>query len=266
MTVLFLISKLVEFLLLPSNLIGFLGLLGVFAWLIRWRTIGAACLVAASLLLALSGWSPIGLAAVKALEDRFPQPVISGPVTGIIMLGGAVDTHITRYRGSTALNEGGERLTTTLDLSRQYPEARIFLSGGANHPSADGSLTESRVARDLLIRLGLPADRIEMEERSRTTCENATESTVALKPDPDQQWLLVTSASHMPRAVACFRAAGFKVVPFPVDYRTRGSDELARPVPSIALGLEATDLAAHEWLGLATYRATGLTNEVFPAP
>ncbi|MBN9292094.1 MAG: YdcF family protein [Hyphomicrobium denitrificans] len=101
---------------------------------------------------------------------------------------------------------------------------------------------------------------------ANAACENAAESLSALKPAPDQQWLLVTSASHMPRAVACFRAVGFKVVPFPVDYRTRGSDEYRRPIPSIALGLEATDLAAHEWLGLATYRFTGLTKELFPPP
>ena len=55
-------------------------------------------------------------------------------------------------------------------------------------------------------------------------------------------------------------------VPNPVDYRTRGADDLMRPTELVATGLAAADLAAHEWLGLLTYRATGLTGELFPAP
>lgn len=99
---------------------------------------------------------------------------------------------------------------------------------------------------------GVPAQRIEMEERPRNTCENGLESAAAPRPRPEEQWLLVTSASHMPRAMACFRSAGFKVIPYPVDYRTRARVSLRRLVASIALGLEFSDLAAHEWVGLAT--------------
>jgi uncharacterized SAM-binding protein YcdF (DUF218 family) len=121
------------------------------------------------------------------------------------------------------------------------------------------------VARDLLVGIGVDPGRIEMEERSRDTCENAEQSLVLAKPQLGENWVLVTSASHMPRAVACFRAAGFSMVPFPVDYRTRGLADLRRPVDSIADGLEALDLAAHEWIGLATYRLFGRTHELLPS-
>jgi len=70
----------------------------------------------------------------------------------------------------------------------------------------------------------------------------------------------------MPRAVACFRAAGFDVIPYPVDYRTRGGNKLQRPRGALAQGLEATDLAAHEWIGLIIYRLSGMTTDLFPAP
>jgi uncharacterized SAM-binding protein YcdF (DUF218 family) len=68
----------------------------------------------------------------------------------------------------------------------------------------------------------------------------------------------------MPRAVACFRAAGFPIIPYPVDYRTRRSD-LWQPASSIADGLAGADLAAHEWLGLLTYHFAKGT-ELFPSP
>ncbi|MER9951752.1 MULTISPECIES: YdcF family protein [unclassified Mesorhizobium] len=151
----FVISKLIEFFLLPSNLVALLGLIGVLATLFGRSHLGRACIISSVLLLAISGWSPLGPAALMALEDRFPQPVIDRPVAGIILLGGAVDTHISGDRGTLAMNEAGERLTATVDLSRRYPDARIFLSGGLGHIDGAGALTESQVARDILVSLGV---------------------------------------------------------------------------------------------------------------
>ncbi|MBZ9813853.1 hypothetical protein [Mesorhizobium sp. CA7] len=53
-------------------------------------------------------------------------------MTCIVVLGGAVDTHVSVDRQTLAMNEAGERLTEAVDLSRRYPGARMFLSGGAN--------------------------------------------------------------------------------------------------------------------------------------
>ncbi|MBN9218527.1 MAG: YdcF family protein [Mesorhizobium sp.] len=261
----FVISKLIEFFLLPSNLVALLGLAGILAMLLGKSRLGRACIVASILALTIFGWSPLGPAALMVLEDRFPQPTLDKPVTGIILLGGAVDTHISSDRYTLAINEAGERLTATVDLSRRYPDARIFLSGGSGHIGGAGTLTESQVARDILISLGVSPQRIDMEERSRNTCENGTESATSVQPKPGELWLLVTSASHMPRAVGCFRAAGFDATPYPVDYRTRGAADLKRPTSSISVGLAETDLAAHEWFGLLSYRIAGLTAEMFPA-
>lgn len=161
--------------------------------------------------------------------------------------------------------DAGERVTAAAELSYRYPEARILLSGGASHLVASEVETESSVARDLLVSMGVPQVRIELEESSRNTCENAIESKRIAQPEAGQLWLLVSSASHLPRAVACFRAAEFPVVPYPVDYRTRGRADLRRPVSSIALGLRDLDLAAHEWIGLVVYRMAK-TRELFPGP
>jgi uncharacterized SAM-binding protein YcdF (DUF218 family) len=262
----FLISKLTEFLFVPSNVIGILAGAGMLALLLRRRRTGSTLLSVALLLLLVIGWTPVGLAALTVLENRFPQSTIAGNVTGIIMLGGAVDAHVTLDRGSPALNEAAERLTATATLSHRFPSARIFLSGGGSAINALGSVSESQVAKDVLVSMGVPEGRIEMEEVSRNTCENGSESMRAVAPKPDETWLLVTSASQMPRAVACFRAVGFPVVPYPVDFRTRGGPDLKQLPASMAIGLDAADLAAHEWLGLLTYRATGMTKEWFPAP
>lgn len=261
----FLISKLLDFFLTPSNLIALIAIAGLALSFVSMRW-GWTMLTAAALLLAIAGWSPIGPALLGTLENRFPNPEIRGPVTGIILLGGAVDTHITGERGQIALNDGGERLTSVVDLSRRFPQARILLSGGASHILPAGAVSESAAGRKLLIELGVAENRIGMEERSRNTCENAAETKASLDPKAEEKWVLVTSANHMPRAVACFRSHGFAVSPYSVDYRTLGGSAARNFVGVLSEGLAALDLAAHEWVGLITYRVFGLTNDMFPSP
>ncbi|MEP2742602.1 YdcF family protein [Bauldia litoralis] len=164
-----------------------------------------------------------------------------------------------------AMNDAAERVTAIAELSRRFPEARLLLSGGASDITQDETMTESDVARDVLVDICVDPRRIEMETVSRNTCENAEQSRRVAKPNSGELWLLVTSASHMPRAVGCFRAAGFPVLPYPVDFRSRSADGF-RLAGSVTTGLQALDLAAHEWIGLASYRLLGRTDALFPAP
>ena len=76
-----------------------------------------------------------------------------------------------------------------------------------------------------------------------------------VKPKPGERWLLVTSATHMPRSIGAFRQAGFPVIPYPVNYRTNGR-LWSLSMPSNKLrALQLVDQATHEWLGLAALLA-----------
>ena len=86
------------------------------------------------------------------------------------------------------------------------------------------------------------------------------------QPKPGERWLLVTSAYHMPRSIGVFRAAGFAVEAYPVDWRTRGSRMRWRPFPTLGEGSGATDTAVREWVGLLAYWLTGRSSELFPRP
>lgn len=261
---LFIAYELAAALLLPSNFIAALGLLGVAALILRWRRVASWLLGTAALLLCIAGWSPVGPALLMILENRFPVPQLPGSVTGIVMLGGAEEAHITADRNVPTLNNNAERIFETALLARHYPNARIFLSGGGGHLVVGQVETEAEIAQRMLVDLGIAAERIEMDRNSQTTFENAAQSVALAKPQPSDNWLLVTSAYNMPRAVASFRAVGFPVIPYPVDYRTKTAD-LALPLSTIADGLDISDNAAHEWLGLAIYRLTGKTQTLFPA-
>ena len=259
----FVLSKALAFVLTPSNFLTLMSLFGLALVLLRWPKFGWSFLTTGILGLALAGWSPLGPVLLMTLEDRFPKQEMPSTITGIVMLGGAVDIHITQARGSEAWNDQAERVTAVAELANRFPAARIILSGGSGHPDA---ISESSIAKQALAAMGVPEVRMELETRSRNTCENASESVISAKPKAGEVWLLVTSPSHLPRAIACFKAANFPITPFPVDYHTRGGEDLRRMQESVVEGLGHVDLAAHEWTGLITYRLAGLTHELFPGP
>ena len=262
----FVISKLIGLATTPSTLLMLIGLLGI-AFLIFGRRRAGIALCVTSIFLTLAfGLTPLANVPQAILEDRFPQPVIADPPRGIIMLGGPVDVDLSPARHSIIIDSAAERVTETAVLAVRYPKARVFLSGGSGHFGDPGANTESALTKSLFVSLGIPSDRIEMEEKSRTTAENARFSLEALKPKPGERWLLVTSAAHMPRSVGAFRAVGFDVIPYPVGYRTFGLSNLVVFPESVASGLGLVDAAVHEWIGLLGYWLTGKSTALFPAP
>jgi uncharacterized SAM-binding protein YcdF (DUF218 family) len=163
------------------------------------------------------------------------------------------------------LNEGAERLAVIPDLARRYPKARILFSGGSSALMDDGSAEAGAAAR-LLESFGISRDRVILEDRSRNTVENAVFSKAIVQPKRGERWLLVTSAFHMARAVGVFRKAGFPIEPYPVDWRTSSAEDMMRPFTVMSDGLQRSDTAVHEWVGLLVYWLTNRSSELFPGP
>jgi len=234
----------------PSQLILLAALISLLCF--RWRFGRRLGLVTAGLVV-LFGLVPAAAWLMAPLETRFPAPAIDGDVTGVIVLAGSERVTVSELHAEPHLTSMGNRLTTFLLLATRYPQARLVHTGSA---------AESRVARSLILGVGIAPDRIRFEDQSRNTCDSARATRALVEPQTGERWLLVTSAFHMPRAMGCFRAAGWEVVPYPTDYQ-RG------PTPlhfQMVENLADLDLAVHEWLGLCYYRLRGDTNELFPAP
>ena len=236
----------------------------VLRWL-RWRRLALALFLIAGTSLAVCSMSPAGLLMTAYLEDRFPGPELPPIVTGIVVLGGSFDTRVARTRGVPELNEAADRVTAALALARRYPRAKVLFSGGVAAVFED-DIPESRVARTFFTQEGLSPDRLILDARARDTFENAVYAKELADPKPGQTWLLVTSAYHMPRAVGCFRVAGFDVVPYPVDYRTPAGLALWRPSSETTRNLDKVHFALREYIGLAAYWLTGRTDALIPAP
>jgi uncharacterized SAM-binding protein YcdF (DUF218 family) len=206
---------------------------------------------------------PVSSWLTLPLESRFPQWQ-GGPQLepyGIIILGGAVDVRISETRHySLKLTDAGERITALVELAHRFPLAKLAFSGTAE------PISEAEEVAKKIGDLGVDPERLIVEKQARNTFENAQFSKNLLKPEPGQRWLLVTSAWHMPRAMGCFRQAGFNVEAYPVDFRTAGTLDLLLPVSSGADGLRLMDFAAKEWVGLFAYWLSGKTNALLPGP
>ncbi len=262
----FILSKILGFFTLPSDIAATLAAIGVVLLFTRLRRVGRALATVGVVLLVIAGLSPLGNALMLPLEQRFPpwDPARGAPA-GIIVLGGAIGPELSAARHTPDLNESAERITAVAALARQYPAARIIYSGGNARLVLMGGI-EADYAVDLFESLGIAHGRVETERQSRNTIENAEFSKALARPKPGERWLLVTSAYHMPRAIGAFRRAGFPVEAYPVDWRTRGPIDLVLPFESITAGLRRTDTAMHEWVGLVAYWLSGRTSELFPGP
>jgi uncharacterized SAM-binding protein YcdF (DUF218 family) len=261
----FILSKTVGFIAVPSNLLVMIGLAGIALLFTRFVRAGRRLLVASVILIAAIGVLPVGNALILPLEERFPPwDAALGSPTGIIVIGGAINSDRSAARGRVSLNKAAERVTVAVELVRQYPIARIVFSGG------NADLFSGPPEADFVLRFfenfGVPRNRITVEAQSRDTAENAvfTKSLIALKPG--ERWLLITSAMHMPRAIGAFRQAGFPVEAHPVDYQTDGWEDLWKFSGSLMGGIDRTDAAVHEWLGLFAYWVTGRIPVLFPGP
>jgi uncharacterized SAM-binding protein YcdF (DUF218 family) len=260
-------SKIGWFLATPSNLLPLLVAVGLGLMAVpRTKRFGYRLAVLGVVLLFAAGLSPLANAVILPLETRFPTFEDDGrPVSGIIVLGGSIQAAESIAHNQLAVNEAGERAIAMADLARRYPDARLVFSGGGGTLLQDEP-AEAEAARRFAPTLGFPPERLMVEGRSLTTAQNAAFTRDLVKPQAGERWLLVTSAWHMPRAIGCFRKAGFAVIAYPVDFRTQGPGDILRPFAFMSDGLRRLDLAAKEWAGLVAYWLTGRTSELFPGP
>ncbi len=262
----FVLSKTLGYMMLPTNVLIGIGLLGIILLATRFAALGRRLAIFSLVLLAVCAFSPLGNLLLYPLESRFPPwDAARGAPDGIIVLGGSIEADLSAAHGAAVVRGAPDRIIAAAALALRYPNARVVFSGGsANLISNDAR--EADYAGAIFESLGVAKSRLIMERRSRNTQENAEFSKALVAPKEGERWLLVTSAFHMPRSVGLFRKAGFDVEPYPVDWRVGGRDDLLTFTSIAVDGLGRTDLAVREWMGLLAYRATGKNNELLPTP
>jgi uncharacterized SAM-binding protein YcdF (DUF218 family) len=235
------VSKVFWLIAAPTNALVLISAIAAFWAVLRSpnRATWLAAAVACGLFIAT--FTPIGRALTVPLERRFTLSQSDSQADGIILLAGS---------GTMS------GFAAVAALSQHYPRARLIFSG------YDSDYDMIKKAFTLFG--GDPA-RIYMDPRPRTTFEDALYAAASLNPKPTERWVLVAQAMHMPRAVGCFRLAGFQVEPYPVEFRTDDTHPFAGFISGPS-ALYELDTAAKEWIGLIVYRLMGKTDALFPGP
>jgi uncharacterized SAM-binding protein YcdF (DUF218 family) len=234
-------------------------------WLVYGRRL-LYCLVTGALFISIA---PVGEWLTSPLENRFSRPsALTSDIQGLLVLAGGEDMRVSASRGVAALGPAAERIVEAALLARAYPELPILYSGGRRRRAGERTRNAdpentSLTARMIFNGLGVDSSRITYETESRTTAESAllAQGSVSNK----NGWLLVTSAWHMPRAIGVFRAEGWGVVAFPVDYETRLTTQNWGRL-NFKIAAQKISIAIHEWGGLVWYRLSGRSDAWFPAP
>src|SRR5437868_9480147 len=190
-TLFFALSKTLGVILLPSNLLIGLGLIGLALLVTRFASHGRRLLIASLVGLAIGGWSPLGSLLLYPLEQRFPPwDATRGAPDVIVVLGGAIDPDLSAARGLPAFRGGVDRLIAAAALAQRYPQARIIYSGGSANLVADDAAREADIAAGIFAGLGVAKQRVIMERRSRNTEEKSQSSTALASPTPGARRLL----------------------------------------------------------------------------
>lgn len=230
----------------------------------KWRN---AFLIVSVAVLWLGGnrWVSAGL--IHSLEWRYIPSGDIPPADVIVVLGGGTEPAL-YPRPLVELNSAGDRVLYAARLYHAGKAPHLLLSGGYNAMLETRPSSPALEMSNILGLTGVPAEAIWLEEKSTNTYENALYCAQILREKGIERVILVTSALHMPRAVALFEHQGLAVIPAPADF-TMTEEEwtgLFHPnLPALlidllpnASSLSQTTNALKEYIGIEVYRIRGL--------
>ena len=261
----FIISKIIGFFIYPLHLIGSLFL--VF-WVFKGskikslRRVSFTALFFSLFLILIGGSSYISNLIIWKLETMVPM-IVPEKTNGIILLGGSfTSSNKSLELNQVALNGAAERAVETLSLLNYFPESELlfFANSGVLFPNGP---SEAEEAERFFSKFKIDKSRLTIHARANNTYQESKLISEYLK-NKRGNWILVTSASHMPRAMSLFQSRkilNINIFPYPVDFNSER--------PEFNLNFHLKNLGTfyiilHEYIGIIAYRLTGRTNKLFP--
>lgn len=186
---------------------------------------------------------------MRPLEHSIKPPArLNSDVGAIVVLGGGATPDTPDFSGKGQLGEGSTaRVFTAIRLQKSTGLPIIISGGKVFNDSGD----EAIIAKREICDTGVPSSMVIVENRSKTTEENAIFTAKILKNKAINKIVLVTSAYHMKRSIRCFKKSGVEVVPFPTGYLTSANAKYNFNLfaPSYS-ALNLTGIAMREYLGI----------------
>ncbi|MGB0429012.1 MAG: YdcF family protein [Bacteroidia bacterium] len=173
---------------------------------------------------------------------------------GIVLTG---MTYLSRETDDAHFAGGGDRILQAVNLYGQGKLKKILITGGSSR-IFDVQYREATFLKNFLLNLGIPENDVIAESDARNTYENALFTAQLLDSVSYNNLLLITSAKHMPRSVACFKKQNLVFDVFPTDPTRSREDYDLRTflLPNVVVFGNWASLF-HEWIGLLVYKIKG---------
>jgi uncharacterized SAM-binding protein YcdF (DUF218 family) len=260
----FFLSKLLPLLVYPLGLSSLLMALALL-WLWRKPKRAMAALALALFIIFFSSNPLVSNKLVSTLEWRYFPPDPMPSADAIVVLGGATEPALAP-RPWVEVSERGDRILYGARLYNQKRAPKLILSGGRVTWRGGSGPSEAADMKAFAMAMNVPESAIILEGDSLNTRQNAVNVQKILQAQSINSVLLVTSAIHMPRAVAIFTKLGIDIIPAPTDYLV--PTEIYQSVHStfqgriLSLLPDATAIdhftdALKEYVGFAIYRLKG---------
>ncbi|WP_081843727.1 envelope biogenesis factor ElyC [Aeromonas taiwanensis] len=256
---LFVLKKWLGQLLMPlpfslSLLLLAIGLL----WFTRFQKTGKLLATLSLVIVALMGMRPVSYELARGLEQTYPPFEVSQHphLDAIVVLGNG---HVSDPAVPMISWQNNISLARTLEgvrLAQAYPQAELIFSGAV----AGDPLSNAEVNARMAETLGIPRARMTLFENNKDTHDEAVSIARHLK---GKRVALVSSATHLPRAMALYRGQGLDAMPAPTDYTAKQS-QVPQPLYTyLPKGryLMYSEAAIHEWIGVWWARLRGQVTE-----
>ena len=242
---LFTLKKVLGGMMLPLPLLLLLMAVGIaLLWFSRFQRTGKLCVSLGWLLLLLLSLQPVADSLLKPIEDKYPTWRDEKRVQYVVVLGGGYTWNPNWAPSSNLINNSLPRLTEGIRLWYENPGSKLIFTGAAAKTNPVSTAEAgARVAESL----GIPRSEIIVLDKPKDTEEEAAAVKEAIGDAP---FLLVTSASHLARAMIFFRRAGLTPLPAPANQLAIESplNPWERAIPS-PVWLMHSDRVGYETLG-----------------
>ena len=256
----FYLSKILWLIVNPFNIFIFITLFTMFLYFINFRRLSLIIYLINFIFIALISFLPIGSYLTYIIEKEFhTNTKFPDQVDGILILGGATNPLLFKEFDQISLNGSAERLVESVMIIRKFEKAKVIFSGGSGIVNRS-DLGHSQVAKLFYKKMGVDINKIFFEDKSRNTHENIIYSKKIAKPKKNENWLLITSAFHMKRALLIAEKNNWKFIPYAVDFKNIKEFKLT-PNLNLLSNLNSFQSGLHEWLGLVSYYLMGRTDK-----
>lgn len=248
----------------PLNFLWILILLGSVLHLFKQGKINRLLALGLVLFLTL-GVLPVGHNLMAFLERQYQRPVpMPSHVDGIIVLGGGFDTVRRGQTGMMAANNSVTRVMDFVALAQKYPKAKLVFSGGSGNILYKGKIKEADSAAEFFELTDIRHRAVLYERESRNTFENVKNTKVLISPQKGEIWIVVTSASHIPRTMGVFAEQGWDVLPYPSGPKTDLKYKLIPSEFNVERSFSLLTSAIKEFIGSAIYYFSGKSAFLLP--